>query len=37
MAADGISAEDVAEVVVHATNETSPVLRYPRPVYGLNQ
>lgn len=34
--ADGLRADDVAEVVVHGMNETSPVLRYSRPGYGLN-
>jgi 2-methylcitrate dehydratase PrpD len=34
--AGGLRAADVAEVVVHGMNETSPVLRYPRPAYGLN-
>ena len=33
---EGLTASDIAEVVVHGMNETSPVLRYPRPASGLN-
>jgi 2-methylcitrate dehydratase PrpD len=36
VAREGLTAADVAEVVVHRMNETSPVLRYPAPAYGLN-
>jgi 2-methylcitrate dehydratase PrpD len=36
IADNGIERADIASVIVRNMGETSPVLRYPRPAYGLN-